>query len=72
MADASTKTIPLYPEDRDCSAPSAARTLEIFNGLSRHHLHRHGTQLQVFDPDLTTLQHQVLRLLGIPTAVYQR
>jgi transposase len=72
MADASTKTIPLYPEDRDCSAPSAARTLEIFNGLSRHHLYRRGTQIEIFDPDLTALQRQVLRLLGIPTAVYRR
>jgi transposase len=71
MADASTKTIPLYPEDRDCSAPSAARTLEIFNGLSRHHLHHGDTQTQVFNPDLTGLQRQVLRLLGIPTALYQ-
>lgn len=47
------------------------RTLEIFNGLSRHHLHRNGTDIQVFDPDLTALQRQVLRLLGIPTAAYQ-
>ncbi len=71
MTDASTKTIPLYPEDRDCSAPSAARTLEIFNGLSRHHLYRGETQIHVFDPDLTPLQRQVLRLLDIPTAAYQ-
>jgi transposase len=72
MADAPTKTIPLYPEDRDCSAPSATRVLEIFNGVNRHHLLRGGAEIQVFEPNLTALQRQVLRLLGIPASVYRR
>lgn len=72
MADASTKTIPLYPEDRDCPAPSATRVLEIFNGLNRHHLLRGGSKIQIFEPELTALQRQVLRLLGIPASIYRR
>jgi transposase len=72
MADAAAKTIPLYPEDRDCPAPSAARILEIFNGVTRHHLLSGGTEIEVFEPNLTALQRQVLRLLAIPAAAYQR
>jgi transposase len=72
MADAPTKTIPLYPEDRDCSAPSATRVLEIFNGVNRHHLLHGGAEIQVFEPNLTALQRQVLRLLGIPASAYRR
>jgi hypothetical protein len=61
--------IGLYPEDRDCPAPSAARILDIFAGLSRHHLYQNRRLVQVFDPQLDTRQRAVLRLLGIrPTA----
>jgi len=63
--------IALYPEDRDRTAPSAARTLKILGGLHRHHLHRHGRTVQVFNPDLDALQRQVLKLLDILTHIYR-
>ncbi len=65
-------TLALYPEDRDCPAPSAARVLEIFANLTRHHLHRHGQLNQVFDPELDTRQRAVLRLLGISPNTYRK
>ncbi len=71
MAAAELDAIPLYPELRSCPAPSAARILEIFTGIARHHLlDNHGHVVQVFEPDLTPLQHQVLDLLGIPAHTY--
>jgi len=62
--------IPLYPELRNCPAPSAPRILEIFTGLQRHQLHAGHDVVQVFEPELTPLQHQVLDLLHVPATVY--
>ena len=62
--------IPLYPELRSCPAPSAERILEIFDGVQRHHLVRQGEVVQVFDPELSPLQLQVLELLHVPASAY--
>lgn len=68
---AGTTTIKLYPEERDCPAPSAARVLEIFSDLTRHHLYRAGKLVQSFQPDLDTRQRAVLKLLGLPLSLYR-
>lgn len=63
--------IPLYPELRNCPAPSAARILEIFTDLQRHQLINQDGQIeQTFQPHLSDLQRQVLDLLHIPTSIY--
>ena len=65
------KQLSIYPEDRGCAAPTAARILEIFTGLARHHLtDRHGNHVQTFHPHVTELQALVLDLLDIPHSVY--
>jgi transposase len=71
MKKAGTPTIALYPEDRDCPAPSAARILDIFADLSCHRLYQHGRPVEVFRPQLDARQRTVLRLLGIPLDSYQ-
>jgi hypothetical protein len=45
--------------------------MEIFAGIQRHHLIRHGRLVQVFEPALTSTQRQILKLLGIPATIYQ-
>jgi transposase len=45
--------IPLYPELRNCPAPSAPRILEIFSHVERHHLIRDHEVVQTFEPELT-------------------
>jgi hypothetical protein len=70
MARADLNNIALYPEFRDCAAPSTERILEIFAPLARHHLHRDGTPIQTFEPELTTQQLQLLELLGLPPSAY--
>lgn len=70
MKTAELNSIPLYPELRSCPAPSAPRILEIFTGVARHHLTSEGVAVQVFEPTLTPLQHQVLDLLAIPADTY--
>ena len=70
MRRAALDNIALYPEFRDCKAPSAERILEIFATVSRHQLHRDGTLVQTFEPELTAQQQQVLDLLGLPHSAY--
>jgi transposase len=72
MKTAKLDDIPLYPELRSCPAPSAPRILEIFNGIARHHLISNNQTIQIFEPDLTPLQHQILDLLNIPATTYTR
>ena len=51
MKTGGMKQLSIYPEDRGCAAPTAARILEIFTGLARHHLtDRHGNHVQTFTP----------------------
>lgn len=67
MAAAGLAQLSLYPEDRGCAAPTAARVLEIF---TRHRLLHAGHHIKNFHPQLTPLQRQVLDLLDIPHSVY--
>jgi transposase len=62
----------LYPEDRACRAPTATRVLDIFTGLARHRLldPNQDSVVQVFSPELSPLQRQVLDLLGVPETAY--
>ncbi len=70
MRQATLDNIALYPELRDCKAPSAERILEIFAAVARHQLHRDGTLVKTFQPELTAQQQQVLDLLGLPHSAY--
>lgn len=70
MARERIDRLPLYPEQRACPAPTADRLLELFAGLQRHHLLADDTPVQLFQPPLTTLHHQLLELLDVPLATY--
>ena len=62
--------LPLYPEDRSCTAPTAARVFDHLAPIQRHHLTRDGHTVQTFEPQLTPLQAQLLDLLSVPTSAY--
>jgi hypothetical protein len=49
---------------------NAHRILESFADPQSHHLVDSGMVLELFDPELTTLQRQVLGLLHVPHSVY--
>lgn len=72
MANMNFCDIPIYPENRPCSAPSAARAFEIFQDVQRRLLTDGHHTVQRFDPELTTLQARVLGFLGIPESTYSR
>jgi transposase len=70
MRQAALDNIALYPEYRDCKAPSTERILEIFATVTRHQLHRDNTLIKTFQPNLTSQQHQILELLDIHPSAY--
>jgi len=71
MRDDAIAALPLYPEARDCKAPTAARVIEIFEPLCAHELRVAGEVVASFDPTLSALHQQVLDLLNVPESAYQ-
>jgi transposase len=71
MKDEDIAALPIYPEDRHCSAPTAERILTIFSAVQRHELVDGGQVVQTFEPELTVTQRRVLRLLDLSPAIYR-
>lgn len=63
--------LPLYPEQRQCARPTTEQILRLFSLAERHKLRRDGRTVQVFDTELTDLQRQVLKLLGVSEQLFQ-
>jgi len=70
MQAAGLQSLPLYPETRLCRAPTTDRLLDLFRDLQRHDLYAGQRRMQVFHPQLSDLQTQVLGLLGVPDSAY--
>jgi transposase len=62
--------LPMYPEGRSCSRPTARRLIDLFATVQRHELTGPKACSQVTTTDLTRLQRRLLRLLGIPASCY--
>lgn len=63
--------LPLYPEERECSAPSTKRILDVFTPLQRHRLRKRGQLVQIFEPELNDLHKQILHLIRMPTSIFR-
>jgi transposase len=72
MQQQGVKKLALYPEERECEAPTAARVFEVFAPLQRHELSKGGKVAQVFLPEVTVLQKEILKFLGIPVTRYRQ
>lgn len=70
MRDQAITELPLYPEGRACTAPTATRVIEILEPLSAHRLVAGDQVLKRYDPTLSSLQQQILDLVGVPTTAY--
>jgi transposase len=65
------ESLPLYPEDRDCKAPSARRILDVFDNVQRHELVAKGeVSPVVLTTELSPLQKKILNLFEVSTAAY--
>jgi len=70
MEKAAIQDLPLYPEQRACRRPTYEQVARLFGQAQRHTLYRRGRLLEVFHPQLTPLQRQVLQLLGVAPRAY--
>jgi transposase len=70
MEKGGLESIPLYPEGRPCPAPTTEKILEVFNRVEVHRLRRAGEEVEVFGPELTEQQKQLLLMAGVPEAAY--
>jgi transposase len=70
MAREKIEHLPLYGEERDCRRPTARKLIDAFEPVQRHLLTLPGEQPESLLTQLSPLQRQILRLLGIPTAGY--
>lgn len=65
-------SLPLYPEGRDCHRPTTARVLEVFDNVQRHVLTHDDGREEVIVTQLSSLQRQILKLLGMSPDTYGR
>ena len=66
------KSLPLYPEERKTQRPTAEQIFRLFSLTQRHVLEHKKQQVRTFEPELSSMQSQVLKLLGVPESAYQR
>ena len=70
MKRSKIKSLPLYPEERACRCPTARKVIDLFDGIQRHVLKQPGRETEVMVIALSSLQNQILELLGIPEKSY--
>ena len=63
-------SLPLYPEDRACRRPTTRKLLDLFDGVQRHELTLAGREPEFMVTQLSPLQKQILKLLGISAKSY--
>jgi transposase len=71
MKQEKIEELPLYPEERRCKRPTTEQVLRLFSHAQRHILLRAGRIVQVFPPDMTELQKQVVGLLGVSPRAFR-
>jgi transposase len=71
MREAGVDSLPLYPEERDCKAPTTRRIIDLFENIQFHELEVPGKESPTrFATELSPLQREVLRLLDVPESDY--
>ena len=70
MARAKIESVPLYPEGRACRRPTTRKILDLFDGVQRHELGLPGCEPEVMLTQLSPLQKQILKLLGVSATSY--
>ena len=63
------EALPIYPEERQCQAPTSPRIFELFAQVDWFRQLTGETEA-VFPVSLSELQRQVLKLLGVPLTAY--
>jgi hypothetical protein len=71
MAEQGLASLALYPERRNCEAPTAGVVFTLLEGHRRHRLlDEQGQELKRFHDQLPEPAQELLGLLGVDTAPY--
>jgi transposase len=70
MARVGLKSIPLYPESRQCARPTTHRVIELFSPIQRHEVSVEGEEPQIMVTELTDTQKKIIRMLGMDPKTY--
>ncbi len=65
------ESIPLYPEERSCKAPTTTRLIDLFEPVQPHCLKEGNVLVQQFPPQLNDLQKTMTGLVGLGPGIYQ-
>ena len=63
------KSLPIYPEQKPCKAPTMYDIVRLFSGVECYELHQ-GDHVEVIPAQLSKLQKQVIKMLGVPLSAY--
>ncbi len=69
MADENIESLPVYPEARECKAPTSPRLFDLFNHVEWFRTIAEDTEV-CYPVELSDMQRKVLRLLGVPKNAY--
>jgi transposase len=72
MEEEGVASLPLYPEERLCRAPTTTRLIDVFENIQRHTLTTQAGEVTQFVTELSPIQEEILRLLDVPAEVYRR
>ena len=65
------KSIPIYPEERECQHPTAHSIIRTFQNVEKFEVvDRDDNVTEYFPPMLTPLQKQILHLMEVPATLY--
>ena len=64
-------TLALYHQERITHRPTTEQVFRLFSLTQRHVLEYDEQPLRTFEPELTPLQRQVLKLLSVPQDAYR-
>ena len=69
MVEEKVESLPIYPEERQCRAPTSPRLFELFGQVDWFRTYA-GDHEAIFPANLSPLQLEVLRLLRVPKKLY--
>jgi hypothetical protein len=70
MKQRKLRSLPLYPEERDCRAPTTDKIIHFFEPLRAYRLRKGDLTVQNFADPLTDLHRLLLELLQVPQESY--
>ena len=69
MKEEDIQSLPIYPEERECRAPTSPRIFELFGQVDWFRTVAGGAEV-LYPIELSELQREVLRLLRVPQSAY--